>query len=226
MNLFRRLHPSLRLRAAPAPSFAAALASCCLLVAACGALERSDRAEVPAAAPERATSAAPGARAQASDGDTSARADSASAADAKHEPSTVPSSRDLVESVSVSEASPAGVELEGEAPGLLVKRLVITSKVADREPVPGGAPAVGSGPVVAFLELVNPSDQPRSVVVTFERATSTARVGHVRLDVPANSPRWRTWGLTHNIDAAGTWEAVISTADGTELARQSFDVTS
>jgi hypothetical protein len=105
-----------------------------------------------------------------------------------------------------------------------VRRLVVTHAVRDREPI---APAelVTGIPVLAFVELANEGAVERNVVVTFERDGRPA-VGHVRLHVPAGSPRFRTWARTHNLGESGTWEAVVRGDDGKELGRQPFELLS
>jgi hypothetical protein len=103
-----------------------------------------------------------------------------------------------------------------------VKRLVVTRGVEDREPLPTESLTVGA-PVFAFLELENEGDARGGIVITFEHDRES--VGHVELSVPADAPRWRTWGRTAMIRSAGEWTAVVKTAEGRELARQAFEVT-
>ena len=114
---------------------------------------------------------------------------------------------------------------QGAAPSLpKVKRLVVTTGVEKREPVKVDALLAGEAPIYAFMELANDSATGQQVVVTFEREDDFEVVGHIKLDVPAEQPRWRTWGRTHMIKDAGPWVAVVRTPDGHELARQPFDV--
>jgi hypothetical protein len=103
-----------------------------------------------------------------------------------------------------------------------VRRLVVTHAVSEREPIEP-AELVSGTPIVAFVELSNEDGVERSVVVTFERAGRPA-VGHVKLNVPAKSPRYRSWARTHNLTETGVWEAVVRAEDGTELGRQPFDL--
>ena len=111
---------------------------------------------------------------------------------------------------------------EFDAGKVAVRRLVVTHAVRDREPI---APAelVTGTPVLAFVELSNADAIERDVVVTFEREGRPA-VGHVKLHVPASSPRFRTWARTHNLSEVGTWEAVVRGEDGKELGRQPFEL--
>jgi hypothetical protein len=103
-----------------------------------------------------------------------------------------------------------------------VRRLVVTHAVREREPIEP-AELVSGTPIVAFVELTNEDDVERNVVVTFERE-GRPPVGHVKLHVPAKSPRFRSWARTHNLTEAGTWEAVVRAEDGTELGRQPFEL--
>jgi len=104
-----------------------------------------------------------------------------------------------------------------------VRRLVVTHAVNEREPVEP-AELVSGTPILAFVELSNQDGVPRTVTVTFEREGRPA-VGHVKLSVPAKSPRFRTWARTRNLGETGTWEAVITSDDGKELGRQPFELT-
>jgi hypothetical protein len=103
-----------------------------------------------------------------------------------------------------------------------VKRLVVTHAVKEHEPI---APAelVADTPILAFVELSNKDGVERNVIVTFERE-GREPVGHVKLHVPADSPRFRTWAKTRNLREAGTWEAVVRSEDGKELGRQPFEL--
>lgn len=105
-----------------------------------------------------------------------------------------------------------------------VKRLVVTRKIENREPVEGTELTVGSAPIYAFVELENESAATRGVRILFENEKSKATVGHVKLSVPGGQQHFRTWGNTRMIAEPGRWVAVVSTSDGTELARAPFDV--
>jgi hypothetical protein len=39
-----------------------------------------------------------------------------------------------------------------------------------------------------------------------------------------SSPRWRTWAFSRAVDSEGEWAAVVRSADGRELARETFSV--
>jgi hypothetical protein len=127
---------------------------------------------------------------------------------------------------SVAALSPAPEPAKSTAAlnGLTVKRFVVTTGIEAREPLIGAAPLLaGEDPIFAFAELGNHGDE-QQVSVTFERKGSTVRVGHASLKVPANVPRHRTWANTRYIREPGTWEAVLSNANGEELARTAFEV--
>lgn len=110
-----------------------------------------------------------------------------------------------------------------EGPSYSVKRLSVTLGVADREPLPVSDFKLGDGPIYAFVELSNESDEEQSVVVTFE-SEGVPAVGHVTLTVPPNQPRWRTWAHTRMVQDPGLWTAVVSSQDGSRLAAETFEV--
>ncbi len=103
-----------------------------------------------------------------------------------------------------------------------LKRLVMARDVKEREPVALGAGSTQE-PVVAFLEFQNSGASDLDVMVTFEHESGT-RVGFIELRIPAEKPRYRTWGRTRNIKQAGTWTAIVTSDSGQELARQTFTV--
>jgi len=109
---------------------------------------------------------------------------------------------------------------------LKLKRLVVTRKIENREPVTGDDFKLGNAPVYAFLELENSAASPRGIRVLFENEDTKATVGHVKLSVPAAQPHYRTWGNTRMIRDAGHWVAVVTTVDGVELGRAAFEVKS
>ena len=104
-----------------------------------------------------------------------------------------------------------------------VKRLVLTHGIRDKEPVPTQNFAGDGTPVFAFVELSNPLATDAEIEIVFEHE-SGRRVGFVKLDVPGQQQRWRTWGQTRQIRQNGRWEAVVRTEDGQELMRKSFAV--
>lgn len=118
-----------------------------------------------------------------------------------------------------SSAAPATTAAAATPPE--VKRLVVATAVENREPVALAGEAQPGEPLTAFVEAANPGGEPAHIVVTFEHS-SGRKVGFVKLEVPASSPRYRTWARTQNIKQGGAWEAVVHLEDGTELARQSF----
>lgn len=152
-----------------------------------------------------------------------------------HKPSTVPTiqtlpvqpaTSDVPASTGQSAASAAGaqpVTAGGATTGLTIKRLVLTNAIEDREPAPASGFRSGDGPVVAFIEAQNVHAESQRIIVTFEHASGT-KVGFVKLEIPENSTRWRTWARSTHINKAGEWTAVVRSFDGQELARESFSV--
>lgn len=122
------------------------------------------------------------------------------------------------------EPSPAPKEPESAEQadhGLSIRRLVVAGQIEEREPVTTDALRANGDPIYAFLELRNDSDEPKQVVVTFEHPAGP-RVGHVKLDVPANQHRWRTWAQTGLVKKPGKWTAVVRSPEGAELGRSAF----
>lgn len=122
-----------------------------------------------------------------------------------------------------SDTKTADVAPSGVASQLTIKRLVVTTGIEQREPVSVSHFAAGADVVYAFVELENAGEAEQDIVITFERLGGR-KVGHVELNVPANQPRWRTWGRTQNIKQAGQWDAVVRDMAGNELARTRFEV--
>jgi hypothetical protein len=122
---------------------------------------------------------------------------------------------------------PRGVAKSPGASQILVKRLVVTSGIEDREPLASvqALPSDGTA-IYAFAELSNPEGESENVRITFERQGGAERVGNVTLPVPGKVVRHRTWATTRFIRAPGVWEAVLWSESGSELGRVSFEVTS
>lgn len=126
--------------------------------------------------------------------------------------------------LAAASAATIAEESSRDSDGLLVRRLIVARGVENREPVGAASRFDASAErIYAFMEMVNDGDEDREVVVTFERDDGTS-VGNITVNIPANAPRWRTWAWSHRISTPGTWTAVISTADGTELGRERFEV--
>lgn len=121
----------------------------------------------------------------------------------------------------VTSAAPA---VATSSAGLTAKRVVVTRKIAGREPVAGDPLVAEAAPLFAFVELSNASAEEQKVFVTFESKEGLS-VGHVQLSVPASARRWRTWARTTGVRHAGEWTAVVRGVDGKELGRESFEVT-
>jgi hypothetical protein len=121
-------------------------------------------------------------------------------------------------------ASAQATSDESGSDGLKLKRIVVTGKIENREPVTGDGFRLGNAPIYAFVELENSAKDARKIRVLFQNQDTQATVGHVKLTVPAAQARFRTWGNTRMIRDAGHWVAVVSTADGIELGRVPFEV--
>jgi hypothetical protein len=124
--------------------------------------------------------------------------------------------------VGVTSAS-AAAELALKPATLKVKRFVVAPGVEAREPLSFGATLPVGEPVYAFAELVSGKGAPAVVEIVFEHEGGR-KVGHAKLEVPADQPRWRTWGQSRNINRAGRWTAVLLDGEQVELARTEFTV--
>ena len=141
-------------------------------------------------------------------------------------PVVAPAQPDVHSDTAPAQPKPAEPAPHASAPsaaGLEVKRLVVTRGIEHREPLDTDQLTAGAGPVFAFVELQNNSDDDKLVTVDFQH-DGAEPVGHIKLRVPAHSPRWRTWGRTRLVDHAGKWTAIVRAADGTNLAHSTFNV--
>lgn len=124
-------------------------------------------------------------------------------------------------------AEVSGVSTAPDAPAaapsdpLQVKRLVVTDRIEGREPVADPKLRADGTQVFAFVELANLSTDAQSIEIVFEHE-SGEQVGFVKLPVPKEKSRWRTWGKTEQIKKTGRWVAKVRSAGGDELMRQDF----
>lgn len=106
---------------------------------------------------------------------------------------------------------------------LSVKRLVVTDRIQGREPANAAELRADGSEVFAFVELSNPGSEEQRIEIVFEHQ-SGQQVGFIKLPVPRDSSRWRTWGQTRQIKKGGHWVARVRSEDGTELMTQRFTV--
>ncbi len=111
----------------------------------------------------------------------------------------------------------------GESGGLGVRRLVVAAGVEGREPIGAATAFEGGQRLYAFVEAANETEEDRQLFVTFEGPEGRS-VGHVALDIPADSPRWRTWAYSRMVDQPGLWEAVVQTDEGEVVGRIAFQI--
>ena len=122
--------------------------------------------------------------------------------------------------------SPADVEQAPETAPLAplqLKRLVITDLIEEREPAEAQLTVGSEKPVIAFIELASGEGEAQQITVRFEHETGK-QVGFVKLDVPAEKRRWRTWGQTRHIQEPGAWTAVVTDQAGKVLGQQPFHI--
>ncbi len=121
--------------------------------------------------------------------------------------------------------TPAGTATAAAAPAIRVARVVMARGVT-RRGVTGEATSfpARSGRVYAWLEIENPGRIETTVVVAWQRpGRTTAPNRGATLAVPAQR-RYHTFAFVVPAEP-GTWTAVVRSADGTELARQTFEIT-
>ena len=104
---------------------------------------------------------------------------------------------------------------------LRVKRLVVTNKIANREPVSADRLIADGSPLIAFVEVENTRDRPVEIEVVF-RHSSGREVGFVTLEIPAARRRWRTWARTRRITNAGEWTVELRSVKGAVLKSAAF----
>ena len=119
--------------------------------------------------------------------------------------------------------SKSRIETSAAQGSVTIKRLVATKAIEKREPVAVDSFVADDGQTFAFLEVKNTQPQDAHLTLTFAHESGT-KVGFISLNVPAEQPRWRTWGRTGQIKKAGKWDIVVSDEDGSELQRASFEV--
>lgn len=107
---------------------------------------------------------------------------------------------------------------------LAVSRIALSRSIENREPVdPGLLFEAAEEKLFAFVELSNDDDVERSVFVTFKHVSGFT-AGDVELEVPSNSPRWRTWAFSRNVQLPGAWTLVIEDEDGNPLDALDFEL--
>jgi hypothetical protein len=110
-----------------------------------------------------------------------------------------------------------------DAAVLSVKRLVVTDRIEGREPGANKELRADGSEVFAFVELTNTAGEPQKIEIVFEHE-SGQQVGFVKLPVPKDKSRWRTWGKTRQIKTAGQWVAKVRDESGAELMSRPFVV--
>lgn len=135
-----------------------------------------------------------------------------------------PSAAAAVPAVTTTIVTPSAPSSPALKPASIkVKRFMVTPGVESREPLPTGETLTLGQPVYAFAELSSGPGGNGEIEIVFEHE-SGRKVGHVKLDVPADKARWRTWGQSRGVTRVGHWTAVLFDTDHTELARVAFDV--
>jgi hypothetical protein len=103
-------------------------------------------------------------------------------------------------------------------------RFELASSIVEREPT-GIASAFSRATtprVFAFVEVANKHGQPFDIEVRFEPVAATTRGQGLKLAIPA-ADRWRTQALMAT-RKPGTYRAIVSGPDGSELVAREFTV--
>ena len=108
-------------------------------------------------------------------------------------------------------------------PALKLVRFELSKGIEGREPVNPGSQFVAGSKVYAFLELANKGGVESALLVRFERVDSKA-TRELRLGVPRDVPRHRTFAFATLAKQPGTYRCVVTTEDGVVLAEKSFEV--
>src|SRR6185436_14576663 len=103
-----------------------------------------------------------------------------------------PSASVGVPSIAAAASAASSSSASAQTGSLHVKRLVVTRKIENREPVEDHDIKLNSAPIYAFVELENEGAAARGVRILFENERSGATVGHVKLSVPGGQLRFRT----------------------------------
>ena len=139
-----------------------------------------------------------------------------------HQPSLPPAPGIEVEPA--VEPDPYAPTIDENAP-VGVRRIVITSGIESREPVDTTDELVlgQHERIYAFVEALNHTDEEGALDVTFEPESGEV-TGHVTLNIPANTTRWRTWAFTRHVYTPGRWRVVVRDNAGTVVAERAFEV--
>jgi len=148
-------------------------------------------------------------------------------------PTPVPPSFDPIE-VSPSEPAPTKSEPEpigdifepklSSIDGLSVVRLVTSPQVENREPqLAASSFAPDEERVYAFVEAKNESAVPKKLRVHFIGPEEKVS-GGIELDIPASSPRWRTWAYTRHAKTPGLWRVEVRDEGGALIGALPFEI--
>lgn len=111
-----------------------------------------------------------------------------------------------------------------EYDGVSLRRLITAPEIESREPVAAGSLFGHYGePIYAFMDVKNQNEYERELTVNFIGPNGEVR-GGVKVMIPANVPRWRTWAFTKHANAPGTWRVEVRSEDASLLGTLLFDV--
>ncbi len=111
------------------------------------------------------------------------------------------------------------------APSLTVKRLLLATRIENREPADAskGFFASKTDKLYAFIEVENHSLSEGEIFVYFVPPDGGKAIGNIKLDI-GPSRRFRTWASTRGARKTGEWMAVVKNSSGEVLARAPFEM--
>lgn len=120
---------------------------------------------------------------------------------------------------------PPTQNIERDANGLKVLRIVLSTSVVKRLPVDArDLFEIDDGSIFCFVEISVPQEEERRVTVRFTHATGLSQ----SYELPVNqSPAWRTWSkLNLTRSMTGSWLCEVFNEDGVLLDSKPFEVVS
>lgn len=125
----------------------------------------------------------------------------------------------------MSSPLPPTQNIERDANGLKVLRIVLSTSVVKRLPVDArDLFEIDDGSIFCFVEISAPQEEERRVTVRFTHATGLSQ----SYELPVNqSPAWRTWSkLNLTRSMTGSWLCEVFNEDGVLLDSKPFEVVS
>ena len=104
-----------------------------------------------------------------------------------------------------------------------IRRLITAPDIDAREPVAASLLFSHHETIHAFLDVRNESNEEQTLTINYVGPSKQIR-GGVKLAIPADVPRWRTWAFTKHAEEPGLWHVEVRDQDGMLLATLPFEV--